>query len=254
MRSRKTKMRRIKRRRRKTLRIIVSTKKDEDILRDSDDEEHDPHFDDLPFYENTLKESSRSNEFNHGYIAELLDKEEQLKKAKQQIDSASVSLKAERSSIDGTINSLIQEKDDLEKQEEERHKKTLETYKLEEDEKHRILLAESRDEKTLRKQYRDEAAKHEKRAEQLIEKQLELRKYDKTIHNSLDAVKLEKVKVQDEIEFAEKKAKQEHEYRLLWEKREQERLEREKKYLEEEAARRKEAEAEEMKQMKLRTL
>ena len=40
----------------------------------------------------------------------------------------------------------------------------------------------------------------------------------------------------------------------MWEKREQERLEREKKYLEEEAARRKEAEAEEMKQMKLRTL
>ena len=130
-----------------------------------------------------------------------------MKKAKQQIDSAAISLKAERSSIDGTINSLIATKDDLEKQEEERHKKTLETYKLEEDEKHRILLAESRDEHALRKQYRDEAAKHEKRAEQLLEKQLELRKYDKTIHNSLDAVKLEKVKVQDEIEFAEKKAK-----------------------------------------------
>lgn len=40
----------------------------------------------------------------------------------------------------------------------------------------------------------------------------------------------------------------------MWEKREQERLEKEKKYLEEEAARRKEAEAEEMKEMKLRTL
>ena len=93
----------------------MATKKDEDILRDSDDEDNDPHFDDLPFYENTLKESSRSYEFNHGYIAELLDKEEQLKKAKQQIDSASISLKAERSSIDGTINSLIQEKDELEK-------------------------------------------------------------------------------------------------------------------------------------------
>ena len=49
-------------------------------------------------------------------------------------------------------------------------------------------MAESREEQTLRKQYRDEAAKHEKRAEQLLEKQLELRKYDKTIHKSLEAV------------------------------------------------------------------
>lgn len=81
----------------------------------------------------------------------------------------------------------------------------------------------------------------------MLEKQLELRKYDKTIHNSMESVKLEIVKVQDEIEFAHKKVLQEHEYRLEWEKRENERLLREKKYLEEEAARRKEAEAEEMK-------
>jgi len=40
----------------------------------------------------------------------------------------------------------------------------------------------------------------------------------------------------------------------MWEKKENERLLREKKYLEEEAARRKEAEAEEMKAMKLRSL
>ena len=58
----------------------------------------------------------------------------------------------------------------------------------------------------MRLQHRDEAAKHEKRAEELLEKQLELRKYSKTIHNSLDAVKLEKVKVQDEIELAHRKA------------------------------------------------
>lgn len=60
--------------------------------------------------------------------------------------------------------------------------------------------------------------------------------------------------MQDEIEFAEKKVHQEHEYRLEWEKRENERLLKEKKYLEEEAASRKEAEAEEMKAMRLRSL
>jgi hypothetical protein len=53
---------------------VVESKRDEDILKD--DYESDEHFDDLPFYENTLKESSRSYEFNHGYVAELLDKED----------------------------------------------------------------------------------------------------------------------------------------------------------------------------------
>jgi hypothetical protein len=73
---------------------------------------------------------------------------------------------------------------------------------MEEDNKLRIYKAESEDEKKLRLQHRDEAAKHEKRAEELLEKQLELRKYSKKVHNSLDAVKLEKIKVQDEIELA----------------------------------------------------
>ena len=53
---------------------VVESKRDEDILKD--DDESDEHFDDLPFYENTLKESSRSYEFNHGYVAELLEKED----------------------------------------------------------------------------------------------------------------------------------------------------------------------------------
>jgi VIT1/CCC1 family predicted Fe2+/Mn2+ transporter len=88
----------------------------------------------------------------------------------------------------------------------------------------------------------------------LLEKQLELRKYAKTIHNSLDAVRIEKVKVQDEIEFAHKKAAEEHEFRLQWEKEETERLAREKKFLEEEAARRKEDEIEEMRRLRLKTL
>lgn len=71
----------------------------------------------------------------------------------------------------------------------------LETYKMEENEKHRILKSESEQEHQLRLAHRNEAAKHEKRAEDLLEKQLELRKYSKKVHNSLDAVKLEKVKV-----------------------------------------------------------
>ena len=58
---------------------MVATKRDEDLLRDSDSD--DEHFDDLPFYEKSLEDSSRSYKFNHGYVSELMDKEEQLKKA-----------------------------------------------------------------------------------------------------------------------------------------------------------------------------
>jgi hypothetical protein len=55
----------------------------------------------------TLEESSRSYNFNHGYVGELLDKEDQLKKAQAQILSAAISLKAEHSSIDGKVNNLV---------------------------------------------------------------------------------------------------------------------------------------------------
>ena len=61
---------------------IATQKGDMDLLRD---DEEDPHFDDLPYQQNILKESSRSYNFNHGYVAELLDKEDQLKKAQNEI-------------------------------------------------------------------------------------------------------------------------------------------------------------------------
>jgi hypothetical protein len=122
----------------------------------------------------------------------------------------------------------------MEKEQEEKSRKRLELFKMQEEETHRVLVAESKEEKRIRMEHRNEAAKHEKHAEELLEKQLELRKYDKKIKNSLDAVKLEKVKVQDEIELSQRMAAKERENRLAWEKSEAERLEKEKKYLEEE--------------------
>jgi hypothetical protein len=102
-----------------------------------------------------------------------------------------VSVKAEHKQVNDKIDALVREKDNLERMEEERHRKRLETFRLEEEEKHRVLKAEAEEEHRIRLQHRDEAAKHEKMAGELLEKQLELRKYSKTIHNSLDAVKAE---------------------------------------------------------------
>jgi hypothetical protein len=49
------------------------------------DDEDDAHFDDLPYQMKTLEQSSRLEKFDHGYVEELIEKEEQLKKAQEQI-------------------------------------------------------------------------------------------------------------------------------------------------------------------------
>jgi hypothetical protein len=55
----------------------VATKSEEHELMDDDDS----HFDDLPYNLKQFEESSRLEKFDHGYVAELMDKDAQLKKA-----------------------------------------------------------------------------------------------------------------------------------------------------------------------------
>ena len=52
---------------------------------DFSDDEEDAHFDDLAFHTHNLELLSRSENFNHGYISELLAKEDQLKKTLKEI-------------------------------------------------------------------------------------------------------------------------------------------------------------------------
>lgn len=83
----------------------------------------------------------------------------------------------------------------------------------------------------MRARQSKELSVHEKRAEELLQKQLDMRKQNKDIAKTLQAVYEEKQKVQREIAYADKMAREERDNSLQWEKKETSKLDYERKYL-----------------------
>lgn len=138
---------------------------------------------------------------------------------------------SEQKNLDSRLNTIYKAKDDLVMKQEEREGERLRIAEREEDIRRKAISDELRKEDDMRARQSKELSVHEKRAEELLQKQLDMRKQNKDIAKTLQAVYEEKQKVQREIAYADKMAREERDNSLQWEKKETSKLDYERKYL-----------------------
>lgn len=200
---------------------------------------------DKPFHwsgdisEKHIHELARHTVIKSHDLEQLISKQQELKDAGRSLDGAQQTLLAERRKIEGDLARVIKEKELSSQNDAEKQKLRLQLLQREEEQRRARDIEEVRQENELSAKKRNELREHEKHSSQLLEKQLELRKYENKLNSAMESINVEQKKVKKEIEYATERAKYEKEQELKWQRDQEARLAQEKKFLEEESAKRK---------------
>ena len=110
-----------------------------------------------------------------------MDKEKQLQKAMDDLKVTSTSMDSEHKQLESQLDEIYKSKDKFVMQEDERTRERLRIAEREEEIGRKAISDELHKEDELRAKESKELSVHEQRAEELLQKQLDMRKQNKDI-------------------------------------------------------------------------